>query len=118
MELTAKQVAENYRIAAEYFADLAEGRKPKEMEMYDEKNGYTITASPKFGALHAMIYRIKHQAEPQKCPVCKSEAILSRMHDRFYIECTKAKCNLVGPFRDTPEEAVAVWDRIRLEGEG
>lgn len=46
------------------------------------------------------------------CPFCGGEGALNLISDTWAVECMHLfECSACGPFADTPEEAVARWNR-------
>jgi len=53
----------------------------------------------------------------KKCPVCgakNTEVCIGGIDASYYARCREAECALCGPFRDTPEGAIKIWNRLEL----
>ncbi len=63
--------------------------------------------------------KYKEELKPKNCPFCNSEGLINNITERYYVDCEDgAFCALIGPERNTEEDAIKAWNRIIVIAEG
>jgi len=50
--------------------------------------------------------------KPVPCHWCRSEVTIDDVTGQFWVVCSNAQCASCGPWRNTPEAAIATWDSL------
>lgn len=65
-------------------------------------------------AVAYIVGKLPAKPVPQDCPACGAEVTVGNDAKLFYVSCDNLACAMAGPSTDTEEEAVAIWNRIKL----